>query len=546
MYKRILVAGMIFMVVSLVFTFTYKDMILRDMVFQKGLSFPKGMNAKTDDKNMAQIPVISDTKTTQDQLDHEFYTLDDLDEYTKEFTNHVDGYSLSIPADFQVDMRNNAVRALFFNDKVQMEIYKEELKNNVSSESYISYSNQFKDNSTFHHVEREQWIEIQGYRTYTLQWSRKKSTKIENDKNYYASFDLIYDSKTVFTFLLKSQESLTEKELGIIHTFQPRAFTKVGKTLSEAGEATSIREKALTTQLVYGKYFGDDSRLVWGIFEPNTPENFQNIKDIESYIQYQFPFIVTYQHFNLDETKVDLDSVLSQAIREGRIVELSLQTNAIDQVYDILDGKYDDYIEAYATAIKNAGVPVLMRLCNEMNGDWCTYCALHYSKDTTLFQEMYRYIYGKFVVMGANAYTLWVFNPNERSFPDFKWNHSTLYYPGNEYVDLIGLTGYNTGTYYHGESWRSFDEIYKPIYKMATEVYDKPLMITEFASSSVGGDKESWIKDMFKSIETYDKIKVAIWWSGRDLDGEGNVARPYWLNENQEILDIFRENLSEE
>ena len=32
------------------------------------------------------------------------------------------------------------------------------------------------------------------------------------------------------------------------------------------------------------------------------------------------------------------------------------------------------------------------------------------------------------------------------------------YYPGDEYVDIYGITGYNTGTYYEGESWRSFDE----------------------------------------------------------------------------------------
>ena len=40
---------------------------------------------------------------------------------------------------------------------------------------------------------------------------------------------------------------------------------------------------------------------------------------------------------------------------------------------------------------------------------------------------------------------LWVWNPNEKSFPNFTWNAMELYYPGNEYVDIIGLTGYNTG-----------------------------------------------------------------------------------------------------
>lgn len=57
---------------------------------------------------------------------------------------------------------------------------------------------------------------------------------------------------------------------------------------------------------------------------------------------------------------------------------------------------------------------------------------------------------------------IWVWNPNEKSFPNFCWNYADNYYPGDEYVDIVGLTGYNTGDYYDGEIWRRFDEIYDP------------------------------------------------------------------------------------
>ena len=49
-------------------------------------------------------------------------------------------------------------------------------------------------------------------------------------------------------------------------------------------------------------------------------------------------------------------------------------------------------------------------------------------------------------------------------YPPLKWNSHVSYYPGNKYVHIIGLTGYNTGTYYKdltGERWRSFTEIEK-------------------------------------------------------------------------------------
>ena len=39
-----------------------------------------------------------------------------------------------------------------------------------------------------------------------------------------------------------------------------------------------------------------------------------------------------------------------------------------------------------------------------------------------------------------------------------------MYYPGDEYVDIVGLTAYNTGNYYPGENWSTFDELYLEYY----------------------------------------------------------------------------------
>ena len=127
-------------------------------------------------------------------------------------------------------------------------------------------------------------------------------------------------------------------------------------------------------------------------------------------------------------------------------------------------------------------------------------------------------------------------------FPDYKWNNEYEYYPGDEYVDVVGITGYNNGTYYEGETWRTFDEIYEPLYSKTVTNYNKPIMITEFACSNAGGDKEDWVKDMFRSIGKYDKIKVAVWWDGIDLDENGEIARSYRL-EDEDVVKVFKRNL---
>ncbi|MNR16814.1 hypothetical protein D3C85_1334420 [compost metagenome] len=67
-------------------------------------------------------------------------------------------------------------------------------------------------------------------------------------------------------------------------------------------------------------------------------------------------------------------------------------------------------------------------------------------------------------------------------------------------------------------------------------------MITEFASSSIGGDKAAWIADMFRVMYRYPKIKIAIWWNGIDWDGE-QPARLYELDDNESVMDSFRTGL---
>ena len=71
---------------------------------------------------------------------------------------------------------------------------------------------------------------------------------------------------------------------------------------------------------------------------------------------------------------------------------------------------------------------------------------------------------------------------------------------------------------------------------------EKPIMITEYSCSSMGGDKVAWIEDMFKSLENYDKIKLGIWWHAADYDGE-NIARPYFMDTPDGTLDVFKKHL---
>ena len=282
--------------------------------------------------------------------------------------------------------------------------------------------------------------------------------------------------------------------------------------------------------------------------------HFENLKEgLEDKLKYKFKVAMVYQPLKSHAPQY----LIEQSQKEGRIVELTLFTAAAsgadalknatssnsEVVFDILDGCYDEWLINYAKQLKQTNYPVMLRLNNEMNGDWCWYNAVYTALDTELYKKMWIYVHGIMKQQGVDN-LIWVWNPHDKSFPNFAWNSAFAYYPGDEYVDVVGMTGYNTGNYFTGETWREFKEIYDPLYKEYSYYFDKPFILGEFASSSYGGDKSKWIKTMFEQIGNYPRIKVAVWWNGVDFDSKMNSARIYIITENEETIQAFKDGLS--
>jgi beta-mannanase len=84
------------------------------------------------------------------------------------------------------------------------------------------------------------------------------------------------------------------------------------------------------------------------------------------------------------------------------------------------------------------------------------------------------------------------------------------YYPGDEYVDYVGIGVLNFGTAATWSRWWTFDELFGQFYE-AFAKYGKPLMITEFGSLVVGGDRGHWFADAFRQIpDKYPQLKSIV------------------------------------
>ena len=182
---------------------------------------------------------------------------------------------------------------------------------------------------------------------------------------------------------------------------------------------------------------------------------------------------------------------------------------------DIIDGKYDAYIDSWAQTIKGLDGPLLLRFAPEMNINNLSWCgAMNGSRESgaKTYVYAYRHIHNRFTKLGVDN-VQWVWTPINWGLPFEPWNHYSNYYPGDDFVDVVAMDEYNWGTTQPWSKWQSFNDIYWKFYSELSSLYpDKPLMIGEFSCADRGGDKAAWIKDTFAQMkENYPRIKAFVW-----------------------------------
>ena len=177
---------------------------------------------------------------------------------------------------------------------------------------------------------------------------------------------------------------------------------------------------------------------------------------------------------------------------------------------DILHKKYDHYIEAMARLCKSKDTPILLRFAHEMNLSqyhWGTNADSYNAKSPDLYKKIYRHVINIFKKENVKN-VLFVFCPNCVSIPDTSWNIPKNYYPGRRYVDILGMDGYNWGRCMTQSkngwtsSWQGFSTIFSSLYQQLRKISSKkPIMVFETASSSQGGDRKLWLRQMIEDCK---------------------------------------------
>lgn len=159
---------------------------------------------------------------------------------------------------------------------------------------------------------------------------------------------------------------------------------------------------------------------------------------------------------------------------------------ATDETYrlqHILDGDFDRDLAAWGRDAAAFGSPIVVEWGTEMNGRWFGWNARWNGRadGARRFRQAYRHIERTIEGAGADNIT-WAWHVNGDSVPDTPWNQIDRYYPGDRFVDWVGLSAYGALTPAdQAGDWRPFRETLDEVVPELTEIApDKPIMVFEF------------------------------------------------------------------
>lgn len=393
--------------------------------------------------------------------------------------------------------------------------------------------------------------------------------------------------KKFWLFVLKSREQMTDRMDEIV-----ASFTEIEKSGVAVNSVGSYELKIPDfwneeTKEFYESLRTSDTVQLGAFYEKNDPK-YRKWLEGEEGINEKFDFFMTYSHIGWGDSKTDIDTVRinTQAGGDGKnglpMLEFTYQftttnndlSGGVTPMFDILRGRYDEHFRKLAQDLKAYGHPILFRLNNEMNTDWTSYCGMMTMLDPDIFIATWRRLYDIFVEEGVDN-CIWVWNPIATSCPYSNWGDMLNYFPGPEYVQMLGLTNYqmNNG---NPEYFESFRKMYSDLYKKNTPYFDNyPAVIGEFGCAA-GGDyvydynkssyveadnlearrlhQAEWITDMFECFlhknepgyEFAKNICVAIWFSANDYadldDGRQIIYNHLKLDEGAPLaLKAFHE-----
>lgn len=198
---------------------------------------------------------------------------------------------------------------------------------------------------------------------------------------------------------------------------------------------------------------------------------------------------------------------------------------------NLIRGNFDNDLRAWARSARNFATPLIVEFGPEMNASWFSWNGTYNGGgrpssygDLTLpdgperFRDAYRRIITIMREAGAANIT-WVFHVNAQDVPDVSWNRFENYYPGDTFIDWLGVSAYGAKTP-RATTWPIFRDLMDAAYpRLAALSAEKPIIVSEFGvtSNSSLGSAATWATDAWTDLKAarWPRVIGASWWNGR-------------------------------
>lgn len=289
---------------------------------------------------------------------------------------------------------------------------------------------------------------------------------------------------------------------------------------------------------VSATYYEKESGKLLGIFNPpedNGWVDMEEINALEARQNINFDIVSVYMAWN-EENAVDFPEELLNKIAVKNAIPMitwepwSSQFELGEEITDlqeerrmlkyIHEGLFDEYITRFADNLATYDKPVFLRFAHEFNNPqypWST----EGGNSPADFKAAWKHVHKILKDRGANE-VMMVWNP---------WNSQGMeqYFPGDEYVDWVGLTVLNYQDLNSNGEEISFEELYLPFRNKLFWLTRKPVMLAEFGSLNINGNQEEWLENaMAKISNKFNEINAIVLFNSAF---DNNIPQNDWYKE---------------
>lgn len=261
-------------------------------------------------------------------------------------------------------------------------------------------------------------------------------------------------------------------------------------------------------------------KIFFGAYDNNAVTNFRPIINLEDTLHTTLPVIHIYTAWGNKKIAAFPKEKVQSIVQLGSIPAITWEPwlSAFDDklmpglrpanerdkngLKDIANGLYDDYIRQWATQAKQIKSPIILRWAHEMNDPY-RYPWGPQNNDSNDFKAAYTHVHSIFDDLKVKN-VLWAWSPHP------SYGHFKAYYPGDSLVDYVAVGTLNYGTVANWSKWWSFDDIFGKYYKDLS-AFNKPIILSEFGSLNVGGDRRKWFVDALSTMpKKYPLINMVL------------------------------------